>query len=77
MLSLKVSALNTMKTKKLIVLGEHPDYFLHTFFLRNTDKEGGTGLGLAICTSIVNEHKGNMAFENTEKGCTVTVELKK
>ncbi|MBR6400305.1 MAG: HAMP domain-containing histidine kinase [Firmicutes bacterium] len=43
----------------------------------NTDKEGGTGLGLAICTSIVNEHKGNMAFENTEKGCTVTVELKK
>ena len=43
----------------------------------NTGKEGGTGLGLAICTSIVNEHKGSMAFENTEKGCKAEVKLKK
>ena len=41
----------------------------------NTDKEGGTGLGLAICTSIVNEHKGSIAFENTDKGTKVTVVL--
>ena len=43
----------------------------------NTDKEGGTGLGLAICMSIVNEHGGEIRFENGEKGCKVTVELKK
>lgn len=43
----------------------------------NTAKKGGTGLGLAICTSIVDEHKGAMAFENTQKGCEVTVKLKK
>lgn len=42
----------------------------------NTDKTGGTGLGLAICKSIVNEHRGSIAFENTEKGCRVTVGLK-
>lgn len=43
----------------------------------NTDKEGGSGLGLAICTSIVNEHKGSIAFENTDKGCKVSVLLEK
>ena len=43
----------------------------------NTDKKGGSGLGLAICTSIVNEHKGEMRFENTENGCKVSVRLSK
>ena len=43
----------------------------------NTGKKGGPGLGLAICTSIVDEHTGSLAFENTEKGCKVTVKLNK
>ncbi len=41
----------------------------------NTGKEGGTGLGLAICKSIVNEHRGKILFENTEKGAKVSVVL--
>lgn len=40
-----------------------------------TTKSSGTGLGLAMCKGIVEQAKGNIWFETSEKGTTFFVEL--
>ena len=40
-----------------------------------TSKEGGKGLGLAIVKSIIDEHKGEISIENSNRGASIKIIL--